>query len=81
MLTTHTLLPLGAAIAVVGSLMWGVWQAAGQLHAIQRDIRERPTRDEVRAMLGQDQWTTEDMRLWIRVFRAQEQGLKIPDAQ
>lgn len=81
-LSRETLLPLGAVLALVGTLLWAVWSAASGLARIERSIEARPTRDEVRDMLKErNGWSTEDMRLWIRLFRAQEPALKIPDAK
>ena len=80
-LSRDTLLPLGAALAIMGTLLWASWQAATRLSEIQRAIGERPTRDEVRTLFGSNQWTTETMDTWVKLFRAQEPTLKIPKAK
>ncbi len=80
-LSRDTLLPIGAVIAIVGTLLVLSWQARGALAEIQKDISERPTREEVQKMLGADASWEDNMRTWIRVFRAQEPTLKIPDTR
>jgi len=80
-ITANTVVPIGAAIFVLGALLTGAQWLDSRLDAQDMCIQE--LRQEVQAVkiLAEDRWRGSDMKLWTEMFLRQNPSLdgKVPD--